>query len=277
MSAYAINSVATAYGDTLSFTTHDTIPVVTTLAPTSLVDTGATLKGNVVSDCGSAITERGFRWGRLDEAQAHDTAAALTGEFNVVLTQLTEQTDYFVIAYATNGTGTAWGDTVKFTTPAADPDYSCFVTNVGNNEIVDQETGRIIKVKDHQNNEYKIVQIGSQCWMAWNMRCTTALNGHNIVVSGSTSTKDFSSYTSKVAKDRFAGCDSCGLLYNWNAAMDVYKSGSAEVLSQGSGNQDATTSFQATIGTNHRGICPLGWHVPTPAEWDELCGSTLCM
>lgn len=78
--------MATAYGDTLSFTTHDTIPVVTTLAPTSLVDTGATLKGNVVSDCGSAITERGFRWGRLDEAQAHDTAAALTGEFNVVLT-----------------------------------------------------------------------------------------------------------------------------------------------------------------------------------------------
>lgn len=273
VSAYATNSVGTAYGDTLSFTTSDTIPVVTTLAPTSLVDTGATLKGNVVSECGSAITARGFRWGRLDEAQAHDTVAATagTGEFNVVLTQLTEQTDYFVIAYATNGTGTAWGDTVKFTTPAAGPDYSCFVTNVGNNEIVDQETGRIIKVKDHQNNEYKIVQIGSQCWLAWNMRCTTSPSTtHSIVVSGSTSTKDFSSFTSKVAKDRFPGCDSCGLLYNWNAAMDVYKSGSAEVLSQGAGSQDATTSFQATIGTNHRGICPAGWHVPTPAEWNEL-------
>lgn len=273
VSAYATNSVATAYGDTLSFTTNDTIPVVTTLAPTSLVDTGATLKGNVVSDCGSAITARGFRWGRLDEAQAHDTVAATagTGEFNVVLTQLTEQTDYFVIAYATNGTGTAWGDTVKFTTPASGPDYSCAVTNVGNNEIVDQETGRIIKVKDHQNNEYKIVQIGSQCWLAWNMRCTTSPNtGYSIVVPGNTSTSDFSSYTSKVAKNRFAGCDSCGLLYNWNAAMDVYKSGSAEVLSKGAGSQDATTSFQATIGTNHRGICLAGWRVPTPEEWGVL-------
>lgn len=272
VSAYATNSVATAYGDTLSFTTSDTIPVVTTLAPASLVDTGATLNGNVVSDCGSEITARGFRWGRLDETQAHDTAAATagTGEFSVVLTSLTEQTDYFVIAYATNSTGTAWGDTVKFTTPASGPDYSCVGTKRANEEI-DPETGRINKVRDHQNNEYKIVQIGSQCWMAWNMRCTTSPSTtHSIVVSGSTSTKDFSSFTSKVAKDHFPGCDSCGLLYNWNAAMDVYKSGSAEVLSQGAGSQDATTSFQATIGTNHRGICPAGWHVPTPAEWNEL-------
>ena len=33
-------------------------------------------------------------------------------------------------------------------------------------------------VRDHEGNVYRTVQIGAQCWMAENMRCTTSPSGH---------------------------------------------------------------------------------------------------
>ena len=105
-------------------------------------------------------------------------------------------------------------------------------------------------VTDHENNVYNTVQIGDQCWMKENMRCTTSPSGKTAfqAASGSSSYVNPQYYDSESSiplNDR-------GLLYNWAAAMDTVFTSENEM----------NVSF-----INRRGICPEGWHVPTDNEW----------
>ncbi|MDD4395892.1 MAG: FISUMP domain-containing protein, partial [Bacteroidales bacterium] len=96
------------------------------------------------------------------------------------------------------------------------------------------------QVKDAENNYYATVQIGEQCWMAENLRTTTYADG--TIVDGS------SYYNPNV--------ENYGYLYTWSAVM-----------------KEAASSTSIPSGV--RGICPIGWHVPSYAEWNVLvdnCG-----
>ena len=105
-------------------------------------------------------------------------------------------------------------------------------------------------VTDHQGNRYRTVQIGSQCWMAENMRCTTSPTGKKWYSNPyfSASQPEFAAYYALPTDLRH------GVLYNWAAALDLsdhYKSAK-------------------TIQTPVRGICPGGWHLPSNDDWDVL-------
>lgn len=106
-------------------------------------------------------------------------------------------------------------------------------------------------VTDHQGNTYSIIQLGHQCWMAENMRCTTSPTNkrwyHNPRFTFDTPV--FQSYyiTSLNAAHY-------GLLYNWSAAMDL----------------DINEYAFYTTTTRRRGICPKGWHLPNNEEWNRL-------
>jgi photosystem II stability/assembly factor-like uncharacterized protein len=113
------------------------VPTVTTSTPaTGVTTTGADVAGNVTSDGGSAVTERGFVYGPdADPAiggagVTNVTAGSGTGVFNTALTGLTANTLYHVRAYATNGQGTSYGADVAFTTTAAP---SCGWTDISAN------------------------------------------------------------------------------------------------------------------------------------------------
>jgi uncharacterized protein (TIGR02145 family) len=54
-----------------------------------------------------------------------------------------------------------------------------------------------------------------------------------------------------------SNCDTYGMLYDWATAMALPDCGYG-------------TSCGSQIGTNHRGICPDGWHIPSDAEWSTL-------
>ena len=114
-------------------------------------------------------------------------------------------------------------------------------------------------VTDYDGNSYDAVRIGSQVWMASNLRTTHYANGEAIPDGGentsetapyryqSTGTTDLSSY---------------GYLYNWPAVMH----GASSSSSNPSGVQ---------------GVCPNGWHVPSDVEWlqltDYCSGHTECV
>jgi hypothetical protein len=120
--AYATNSAGTAYGAQVTFTTLNySLPTVTTTAVTNITTTTATSGGNVTSDGGATVTARGVCW----STSANPTTAnnktsngTGTGSFTSSLTGLTANTLYYVRAYATNSTGTAYGNQVTFTTLA---------------------------------------------------------------------------------------------------------------------------------------------------------------
>ncbi len=86
---------------------------------------------------------------------------------------------------------------------------------------------------------YNTVQIGAQCWMAQNLNVGTKING-----SGS---QNNNSIIEKYCYgDLESNCNTYGGLYQWNEMMQ----------------------YVTTAGV--KGICPLGWHIPTDAQWSTL-------
>lgn len=95
------------------------LPDVTTSQVTDITTTTATAGGEILSDGGSAITECGVCWsieGEPTLESDHASATATTGVFTVSLTELTQNTTYYIRAYATNEAGTGYGDVLTFTT-----------------------------------------------------------------------------------------------------------------------------------------------------------------
>ncbi len=118
--AYATNSNGTAYGDTRTAQTQSTsIPSVTTANATSITANSAVCGGNVTSDGYSTVTARGVCWSTSPNPTINDsktTNGTGTGSFTSNITGLSQNTTYYVRAYATNSIGTAYGEEKSFTT-----------------------------------------------------------------------------------------------------------------------------------------------------------------
>ena len=111
--AYATNSTGTVYGEEISFTTT-TIPTVTTNTVTSIKATTLICGGNVTSDGNATVTERGVCWSTSPNPTINGNKTSSgtgTGSFSITITGLSENTTYYIRAYATNSNGTAYGDT----------------------------------------------------------------------------------------------------------------------------------------------------------------------
>ncbi|MEZ2337938.1 MBG domain-containing protein [Mucilaginibacter sp. RCC_168] len=98
------------------------IPTVATGAPAAITASSATLTGNVSSDGGTLVTEKGVVYATTANpttANSKITNGAGTGAISVNAAGLAGSTTYHVRAYATNGIGTAYGADKTFTTLAA--------------------------------------------------------------------------------------------------------------------------------------------------------------
>jgi hypothetical protein len=118
--AYAINSVGTTYGLQKSFTTKST-PTVATLNVINVTENSATCSGNVSSEGGSSVTQRGVCYSLAPNPTINNTTVTSgsgTGSFTCELTNLTKNTKYYVKAYAKNSYGVAYGEEKSFTTNA---------------------------------------------------------------------------------------------------------------------------------------------------------------
>ena len=100
-----------------------TVPTLTTSAATSIMDTSATLGGNITSDGGSTVTGTGVVYSTSDDTPTigesdvlQDTNVDLIGAFSESIGSMDLATLYHVQAYATNAEGTAYGGVQEFTT-----------------------------------------------------------------------------------------------------------------------------------------------------------------
>ncbi|MBO7074301.1 MAG: DUF1566 domain-containing protein [Bacteroidales bacterium] len=122
--AYAINSEGTAYGTQHSFTTNSggssaTVPTVTTGTPFDIAIYSAACGGNVTSDGGATVFERGVCYSTSQNPTTSDMVAQSgsgTGSYTCYMTGLNQGTTYYLRAYAINSEGTAYGAQVSFTT-----------------------------------------------------------------------------------------------------------------------------------------------------------------
>lgn len=119
--AYATNSMGTAYGTEISFSTF-ALPTVTTNTVSSITTNTATCGGNVTATGSATVTARGVCWSTSQNptiSNSHTTNGSGTGSFTSSITGLTAGTTYYVRAYTTNSAGTSYGQQRSFTTTAA--------------------------------------------------------------------------------------------------------------------------------------------------------------
>jgi uncharacterized protein (TIGR02145 family) len=132
--AYATNSTGTGYGNELTFTTGTSgLPVVTTTVASDITAYGAKTGGNVTSQGSTSVTERGVCYGTSPDPEIsglHVISGSGTGSFTSVLARLATGRLYYVRAYATNRSGTAYGNQISFTTLAVPTVTTDAVTNI---------------------------------------------------------------------------------------------------------------------------------------------------
>ena len=122
--AYAINEKGTAYGLDVEFTTLSSggtaeLPTAVTGEVTGITAHSASCSGEVTSDGGAEVTERGICWSTDANptiSNSHVSAGTGTGTFSAMMSGLSANTTYHVRAYATNEAGTIYGEDKEFTT-----------------------------------------------------------------------------------------------------------------------------------------------------------------
>lgn len=123
---FATNSVGTAYGDQITITTTKVAPSVTPGSSNPTVtSTSVTITGNITADGGDAITARGVVYSLTNQnptlLDSKTTDGSGLGSFTSVVTGLLPGKTYYFKTYATNGTGTTYGDLITLSTPAVAP------------------------------------------------------------------------------------------------------------------------------------------------------------
>lgn len=100
-----------------------TVPTITTSAASAIAPTSAKLGGNVTSDGGTAVSERGVVYSSTDNTPTigepgvtRDTNGSGTGSFSESIGSMTIATHYYYQAYAINLQGTSYGGVEEFTT-----------------------------------------------------------------------------------------------------------------------------------------------------------------
>jgi uncharacterized protein (TIGR02145 family) len=243
---YAISSKDTVYSDQVMFTTPGKLATVTTSGVTEISESSAVSGGEVSYEGGLEVNVRGIVWSTSEIPDIEDNEGITEngsglGEFTSELTGLSEETTYFVRAYATNSFGTAYGQ------------QEFFKTNPGSNANDGQPCLGMPTFTDPRDGHvYNTVQIGNQCWLTENLKYLPAVYPPS---NGSSSEARYYVYgylgndiSEALSSDNYKNY---GVLYNWPAAMNGEESSNANP----SGVQ---------------GICPAGWSLPSDLDWEEL-------
>lgn len=106
-----------------------------------------------------------------------------------------------------------------------------------------QKINRYEDTVEYDGYTYKTVGIGTQLWMAENLRATTGVD------------------SSWCFNDEPENCEIYGRLYTWATAMGI-----DEKYQTQSALKDGVISDTSY----NRGICPKGWHIPSNDEWQTL-------
>jgi uncharacterized protein (TIGR02145 family) len=196
-------------------------PVLVTVDLSGIKPTTANSGGDIASDGGATVTARGVCWSTTQNPTTADTKTTDgtgTGFFISVITGLIPTTTYYVRAYATNSAATSYGKELSFKT----------------------YTGTI---PDVDGNVYNTETIGTQIWMAENLKTTKYGNG-DLIGTTTSATLDITGESTPKYQWIYDGnqnnLDTYGRLYTWYAVTDS------------------------------RGVCPTGWHLPSDAEWNTL-------
>jgi uncharacterized protein (TIGR02145 family) len=203
------------------------LPEVNTTEVTIVTPVSASCTGIVISAGNSNLIEKGLCWrnSSLPTIEDNKVSAYLYPylvNFDLRISGLTANATYYVRAYATSEAGTSYGNELSFTTPS-------------------DLTGEKGTVTDVDGNVYQTIGIGSQIWVAENLKTTKFNDGTSIplVTDNTAWSLLFSPAYCWYNNDELSNKNTYGALYNWY-----------------------------TVGTGK--LCPSGWHIPGDTEWTVI-------
>ena len=228
---------------TLTRTVNAPVGTITALSCSTATNTGTLTSGTAASGVSSSVPYTGGNGGTHSGQTV--TSTGVTG-LTATLAAGTFASGAGNLTYTITGTpassGTAsfalniGGKTCTLTrTVDSGTFHTCGATNVHN------PAKTYGSMTDQQGNVYKTIVIGTQEWMAENLKTSIYRNGEAIVnVTDSTQWVNLTTGAwCYYANNSQYECP-YGKLYNWYAVADL------------------------------RNVCPTGWHVPTDAEWSVL-------
>lgn len=116
------------------------------------------------------------------------------------------------------------------------------------------------------NQTYRTVTMpDGKTWMAENLNFETSY-GSRCYGEGGTVGDDRNNYFLSPAEIQ-ANCETYGRLYDWATAMGFEPYCNNMSCFESYCN---STSCAAQIQTNHQGVCPSGWYLPSIDDWDAL-------
>jgi uncharacterized protein (TIGR02145 family) len=228
----AENSLGIIYSPDITFTTSGSVPTIVTSEVSQITHIHAFCGGTIISDGGIATTSRGVCWSTspnptISDNKTSDLFGLSPGYFPSFISGLNANTIYYLRAYGTNSSGTGYGQQVQFVT----------LTNY---------TGQTGTISDNDGNSYQTIGIGSQVWMAENLKTTKFNDG--VAIQNVTSDAAWAALTTPAYcifnNDALNYKPTYGVLYNWHT-IDAAANG-------------------------NRNVCPAGWHVPSDEEWTTL-------
>jgi uncharacterized protein (TIGR02145 family) len=227
-------------GSTVTLSVSTSVNITTT-AVSELISSAATTGGNITNDGGNSVTQRGVCWSSSPNPTTNDNITNNgngLGSFTSNLSGLTANTTYYIRAYAINGVGTFYGNEISFTTlnNIIPSPHTCGSENVHNPNLT------YGSMTDQDGNVYKTIVIGSQKWMAENLKTCHYRNGDIIPNLVGNFNWEYSNVGAFCWYNNDSASYNCpyGKLYNGYTISDP------------------------------RNVCPIGWHVPAISEWTIL-------
>lgn len=219
--AYATNSAGTSYGTQVEFTTLRSEPVVEIKYVNNISQNSAEVNCHISNDGGAEVTERGVCWSKNENPTISDSKTNNgigKGNFIAQISNLTTGSTYFVRAFATNNIGTSYSNAV----------------------IIKAYDG---VVADIDGNNYFTVKIGTQTWMAENLK-TTKFRNRDIISTTVPADKDIiNEVTPK---------------YQW-----AYYGNESNVSTYG-------RLYTGWVVLDSRGVCPEGWRISSASDFNIL-------
>lgn len=218
--AYAINRFGISYGKAVNFRTQNpSLPAITLGNAFNILTNTAECQLSVSNQYLSNVTSLGVCWATHSSPGTNDSKvilAAGSSTYPIAMNFLFGNTTYYARAFVSSSIGVVYSNEISFKTVL--------------------ET-----VTDIDGNVYPTVKIGSQVWMAANLRVSRYADGSNIPVVapqsiwGTIATGACCSYNNFISNDV-----QYGKYYNWFAVNDP------------------------------RQLAPNGWRVPDENDWSNL-------
>ena len=136
-----------------TLTINAVAPAITTVTATEITTQTATAGGSIVSDGGTAITEKGVCYGETADPTTSGNCVAdesVETTFSVSLTGLTPATTYFYRAFATSSVETVYGENLSLTTEGVISITSAQSFDVDENSSATTSVGTVAVTGDVQ-------------------------------------------------------------------------------------------------------------------------------